>query len=94
MLTLLTVLLVVLSVALIAIGLWPGPWTIEIRSERANDDRIQGIKEAIEVLQQELDYLEAPEQDARIERLASSLSTLAERAAAMPSTQVAPHSAS
>ncbi len=94
MLTLIGVLAVAIAVALIVIGLWPGPWTVEIRSGHGNDDRIQGIKEAIEVLQRELDYLEAPEQDPRIERLASSISTLAERATAMSSAQVVPPSAS
>jgi hypothetical protein len=81
---------IVVPVGLIVIALWPGPWTIEIRGERGDEDRISAIKEAIEVLQRELDYLEAPEQEARIERLASSLSELAERGAAMPPVQLVP----
>jgi hypothetical protein len=90
MLSLLGLLGIIVAIALMVVALWPGPWTIDIRSERGDDDRINGIKEAIEILQREVDYLEGAEQDARIERLASTLSTLAERSAAIPSPELAP----
>lgn len=90
MLSLFGLLGIIVALALFVIALWPGPWTIDIRSERGDEDRLNGIKEAIEILQREVDYLEAPEEEARIERLASTLSTLAERSAAIPSAELAP----
>jgi hypothetical protein len=81
---------VIVALTCMVVALWPGPWTMDIRGERGHDDTIQGIKEAIEILQRELDHLEAPEEEARIERLASTISTIAERGAALPSVQVVP----
>lgn len=90
MLSLVELVAVLFGIGLIVLAFWPGPWTIDIRSTRGDDDQLRGIKEAIEILQREVDYLEAPEQEARIERLASTLSTIAERGAAATSHQLAP----
>ena len=84
MLSLVELTAVVVAIGLFVVALWPGPWTIDIRGDHDDENRVKGVKEAIEILQRELDYLEAPEQEARIERVASTLSTLAERGAAVP----------
>ena len=42
-------------------------------TEPGDDDRINAIKEAIDILQQELADLEAIEQEARMERLVARL---------------------
>jgi hypothetical protein len=72
-----SVILGVLGVAicLIVVGLWPGPWRLDAGAELDYDDRVKGIKEAIDILQQELADLEAVEQEARIERLVPALDT-------------------
>jgi CCR4-NOT transcriptional regulation complex NOT5 subunit len=53
----------------------PGPWRLDAGAELDYDDRVKGIKEAIDILQQELADLEAIEQKARIERLVPALDT-------------------
>jgi hypothetical protein len=66
---------VVVAVCLIAIGLWPGPWRLNTGTEPGDDNRITAIKEAIDILQQELADLEAIEHQARVERLVPALTT-------------------
>jgi hypothetical protein len=66
---------VIVAVCLIAVGLWPGPWRLNTGTEPGNDDRINAIKEAIDILQQELADLEAIEQEACVERLVPALTT-------------------
>ena len=66
---------VIVAVCLIAVGLWPGPWRMNTGTEPGDNDRINAIKEAIDILQQELAYLEAVEQGARMERLVPALTT-------------------
>jgi hypothetical protein len=66
---------VVVAVCLIAVGLWPGPWRLNTGTEPGDDNRINAIKEAIDILQQELADLEAIEQEARMERLVPTLTT-------------------
>ena len=66
---------VVVAVSLIAVGLWPGPWRLNTGTELGDDDRITAIKEAIDILQQELADLEAIEHQARVERLVPALTT-------------------
>jgi hypothetical protein len=65
----------IIAVCLIAVGLWPGPWRLNTGTELGDDDRINAIKEAIDILQQELADLEAIEQEARAERLVPALTT-------------------
>jgi hypothetical protein len=64
---------VIVAVCLIAVGLWPGPWRLNAGTEPRDDDRINAIKVAIDILQQELADLEAIEQEARVERLVPAL---------------------
>ena len=64
---------VMVAVCLIAVGLWPGPWRMNTGTEPGDDDRIDAIKEAIDILQQELAHLEAVEQEAGMERLVPAL---------------------
>ena len=66
---------VIVAVCLIAVGLWPGPWRLNTGTEHGDDDRINAIKEAIDILQQELADLEAIEHEARVERLVPALTT-------------------
>ena len=66
---------VIVAVSLIAVGLWPGPWRMNTGTEPGDNDRINAIKEAIDILQQELAYLEAVEQEARMEQLVPALTT-------------------
>jgi hypothetical protein len=66
---------VIVGVCLIAVGLWPGPWRLNTGTEPATPTRINAIKEAIDILQQELADLEAIEQEARMERLVAALTT-------------------
>jgi hypothetical protein len=57
------------------VGLWPGPWRLNISVEPGDEHRINAIKEAIDILQQELADLEAIEHEARVERLVPALTT-------------------
>ncbi|HEX5196245.1 MAG TPA: hypothetical protein VFW26_03445 [Gaiellales bacterium] len=66
---------VIVAVCLIAVGLWPGPWRLNTGTAPRDDDRINAIKEAIDILQQELADLEAVEHEARVERLVPALTT-------------------
>ena len=66
---------VIVAVCLIAVGLWPGPWRMNTGTEPGDNDRINAIKEAIDILQQELADLEAVEQEARMEQLVPALTT-------------------
>jgi hypothetical protein len=66
---------VMVAVCLIAVGLWPGPWRLNISVEPGDEDRINAIKVAIDILQQELADLEAIEHEARMERLVPALTT-------------------
>ena len=66
---------VMVAVCLMVVGLWPGPWRLNIRVESGDEDRINAIKEAIDILQQELADLEAIEHEARMERLVPALTT-------------------
>ena len=50
---------VIVAVCLMAVGLWPGPWRLNTGTEPGDNDRINAIKEAIDILQQELADLEA-----------------------------------
>ena len=75
MLSVVEIFAVIAGVGLIAVGLWPGPWRLNISVEPGDKDRINAIKEAIDILQQELADLEANEQEARTERLVPALTT-------------------
>ena len=75
MLSLVEIAGVIVAVCLIAVGLWPGPWRLNTGAEPGDDDRINAIREAIDILQQELADLEAIEQEARTERLVPALTT-------------------
>jgi hypothetical protein len=66
---------IIVAVGLIVVGLWPGPWQLNIGAEPGDADRINAIKEAIDILQQELADLEAVEQQAHTERLVPALNT-------------------
>jgi len=66
---------VMVAVCLMVVGLWPRPWRLNIRVEPGDEDRINAIKEAIDILQQELADLEAIEHEARVERLVPALTT-------------------
>jgi hypothetical protein len=66
---------VIVGVCLIAVGLWPGPWRLNTGTEPGDDDRINAIKEAIDILQQELADLEAVDRQAHMERLVPTLNT-------------------
>jgi hypothetical protein len=66
---------VIVAVCLIVVGLWPGPWRLNTGAAPGDDDRISAIREAIDILQQELADLEAIEHEARMERLVPALTT-------------------
>ena len=66
---------VAVAVCLMVVGLWPGPWRLNTGAEPGDDDRINALKEAIDILQRELADLEAIEQEAPMERLVPALTT-------------------
>ena len=75
MLSVVEIFVVIVAVCLMVVGLWPGPWRLNISVEPGHDDRINALKEAIDILQQELADLEAIEQETRTERLVPALTT-------------------
>jgi hypothetical protein len=68
--------LLVAAVCMIVVGLWPGPWRVSIGLEARDDERIKGIKEAIDILEHELARLEPVEPEPRTDRLLRRFRTL------------------
>jgi hypothetical protein len=68
--------LLVAAVCMIVVGLWPGPWRVSLSLEAGDEQRIKGIKEAIDILEHELALLETAEPEPDTDRLLRRLRTL------------------
>ncbi|HEV8155309.1 MAG TPA: hypothetical protein VGP67_07230 [Gaiellales bacterium] len=66
----------VTAVCMIVVGLWPGPWRVSLGLKAGDEQRIKGIKEAIDILEHELALLEPVEPEPRSDRLLRLLRTL------------------
>jgi hypothetical protein len=64
------------AVCMILIGLWPGPWRVSLSLKAGDEERIKGIKEAIDILEHELALLETAEPEPDTDRLLRRLRTL------------------
>jgi hypothetical protein len=64
------------AVCMIVVGLWPGPWRVSISLKAGDEERIKGIKAAIDILEQELALLEPVEPEPRTDRLLRRMRTL------------------
>lgn len=63
------------AVCMIVIGLWPGPWRVSLSLKAGDEERIKGIKEAIDILEHELALLETAEPEPHTDRLLGRLRT-------------------
>ena len=68
--------LLIAAVGMIVVGLWPGPWRVSINLKAGDEERIKGIKEAIDILEYELALLEPIQPEPRTNRLLRLLRTL------------------
>jgi hypothetical protein len=68
--------LLIAAVCMIVVGLWPGPWRVSISLKAGDEERIEGIREAIDILEHELALLEPVEPEPRTDRLLRLLRTL------------------